>query len=150
MEQTTWDGPGAPAKKGPPAVAVRRIPAGGGYVEEEMTASAPGDKPFTRIAQINYNMTARTFEYSTVDTRAPQQMHYRSQVTGAAFRGDLAFSGGTFVAAEWGGRKNVAFAYRAALSPVTDDRQRLQIFFRPLAGRGAEFLATQYDYKRMR
>lgn len=149
VEQTTWDGPGGPGRKGTPAVATRKIPPGGGFIEENMTAAASGPDSFTRTAQINYNVTAKAFEYSTIDSRAPQQMHYRSQAAATTFKGDLALSGGKFVAAEWGGKKNVAFAYRVALSPVTDGRQRLQIFFRPLTGRTAEFLATQYIYRRI-
>lgn len=150
VSQTTWDGPGASAKNGSGAVAIRRVPVGGGFVEENMTASQPASEAFTRLAQINYNITAKAYEYATLDTRAPQQMHYRSQVIDPAVTGPLAFGGGTFVAAEWNGQKTVPIAYRVRMSPVVDDRQQLQIFFRPLVGQKVEYLATQYDYRRMR
>lgn len=149
VEQTTWTGPDAPAKKGPSAIATRRIPAGGGFVEEEMTISATENEPFTRMAWINYNVTARAFEYASVDSRAPQQISYRSQSTAPTSAGALAFRGGTFVAAEFGGRTNVAFAYRVELSPATGGRQALKIFFKPVQGEGREILATRYDYRRL-
>ena len=150
VEQTTWDGPGTAAKKGPSAIAIRRIPIGGGFVLEEMTSSEQGAASFTRTAQLNYNAPAGAFEYATVDTRAPQLMHYRSQAAPATFQGNLALRGDTFTAAEWGSEKNVAFAYRVELSPVKEGRQRLQLFFRPLRSGGVEFLATEYAYRQTR
>lgn len=149
VKQTMWTGPDLPPVEQPPAVAVRRIAAGGGFMEEEMTVAAASSDPFTRTSHINYNAIDGVFEYFSIDTRAPQQMHYQSQPIAPDFRGDLQFRGGTFVAGQWGANKNAAFAYRVELSPVSNDRQTMQLFLRPLAaGSQREFVAFRYEYRK--
>lgn len=149
VKQTMWAGPDLPPIKQPPAVAVRRLAVGGGYVEEEMTPVAASGDPFTRTSHINYNAIDGVFEYFSIDTRSPQQMHCQSQPVASDFRDDLQFQGGTFVAGQWGLKVNAAFAYRVELSPVSNDRQTMQFFLRPLAaGTQREFEAFRYEYRK--
>lgn len=149
VKQTMWTGPDGPPAEQPPAIAVRRMAAGGGFVEEEMTLADPSSNPFTRTSHINYNTIDGVFEYFSIDTRAPQQMHYQSQPVAADFRGDLQFKGGTFVAGQWGDKRNSAFSYRVELSPVSAGRQTMQLFLRPLgAGSHREFVAFRYEYRK--
>lgn len=149
VKQTMWTGPNAPPVEQPPAIAVRRLAAGGGFIEEEMTLATGSENPFTRTSHINFNAIDGVFEYFSIDTRAPQQMHYQSQPVASDFKGALQFKGGAFVAGQWGDRKNAAFAYRVELSPVKDGHQTMQLFLRPIAaGPQREFVAFKYEYQK--
>lgn len=149
VKQTMWTGPGSPPMEQPPAVAVRRLAAGGGFVEEEMTLATASTSPFTRTSHVNFNAIDGVFEYFSIDTRAPQQMHYQSQPVTNDFLGALAFKGGIFVAGQWGDSKNAAFAYRVELSPVHNRQQTMELFLRPIAaGPQREFIAFRYEYQK--
>jgi hypothetical protein len=149
VKQTMWTGPDAPPVEQPPAMAKRRLAAGGGFIEEEMTLATGSENPFTRTSHINFNEIDGVFEYFSIDTRAPQQMHYQSQPVTSDFKGALQFRGGTFVAGQWGDRKNAAFGYRVELSPVRDGQQTMQLFLRLIAaGAQREFVAFKYEYQK--
>ena len=149
VKQTMWTGPDAPSVEQPPAIAVRRLAAGGGFIEEEMTLATGSENPFTRTSHLNFNAIDGVFEYFSIDTRAPQQMHDQSQPVTSDFEGALQFKGGTFVAGQWGDRKDAAFAYRVELSPVKDGQQTMQLFLRPIAaGAQREFVAFRYEYQK--
>lgn len=149
VKQTMWTGPSSPPVEQPAAIAIRRMAAGGGFIEEEMTLAKASDSPFTRTSHVNFNAIEGVFEYFSIDTRAPQQMHYQSQPVAPDYRGTLEFKGGTFVAGQWGDRKDAAFCYRVELSPVKDGQQTMQLFLRPLAaGAQTEFVAFRYEYQK--
>ena len=149
VDQTMWTGPEAKPVKLPAAIAVRRIADGGGFLEEQMTLAGPSKEPFTRTSHINRNAIDGVFEYFSIDTRAPQQMHYQSQPSDVNFDGELQFKGATFVAEQWGDKKNAAFAYRVELTPVVGNRQTLRLYLRPLeAGTPRDFVAFRYEYRR--
>lgn len=151
VEQRMWTAADAPATEMPPAVAERRVPAGGGYLTETMTLAQGGPAPFTRTAHLGFNAVDGVWEYVSMDSRAPQLMAYRSQPLGTDARGPFHFAGGSFVAAEWGSRRNAGFAYRVDLSPVSDGKQRLILHLRPLEAGGArEFKAFEYLYTKRR
>jgi hypothetical protein len=149
VDQTMWTGPEAKPVKLPAAIAVRRIVDGGGFLEEQMTLAGPSEESFTRTSHINRNAVDGVFEYFSIDTRAPQQMHYQSQTSDMNFNGELQFKGATFVAEQWGDKKNAAFAYRVELTPVVGNRQTLRLYLRPLeVGTPREFVAFRYEYRR--
>ena len=149
VDQTMWTGPDTTPVRLPAAIAVRRVAVGGGFLDETMSLAIPSKQLFTRTAHINHNAVDGVFEYFSVDTRAPQQMHYQSQSAVDGFVGELRFKGATFVAALWGDRKNAAFAYRVELSPVVTNRQTLRLYLRPLeTGAPREFIAFRYEYRR--
>lgn len=149
VDQTMWTGPEAKPVKLPAARALRRIADGGGFLDEQMTLATPSKEPFTRTSHINRNAIDGVFEYFSIDTRAPQQMHYQSQAADANFSGQLRFKGETFVAEQWGDKRNTAFAYRVELSPVIGNQQTLHLYLRPLeAGMPREFMAFRYEYRR--
>lgn len=151
VTQKMWTGPDTEPVALPDAVAVRVMAAGGGFIDEQMSAAKPSKEPFTRTSHINYNAIDGVFEYFSIDTRAPQQMHYQSQAVPANSLNALSFKGGTFVAGQWGDKKNVAFAYRVELSAIAGDRQDLRLHLRPLeAGAPREFVAFYYEYRRRR
>lgn len=149
VDQTMWTSPESKPVKLPAAIAVRRLADGGGFLDEQMTLASPSKEPFTRTSHINRNGIDGVFEYFSIDTRAPQQMHYQSQIADVNFSGELQFKGATFVAERWGDKTNAAFAYRVELSPVIGNRQTLRLYLRPLeAGTPREFVAFRYEYRR--
>jgi hypothetical protein len=62
--------------------------------------------------------------------------------------GKVELIGTSFVAPEWGAKKNVAFMYRLTIGPVESNSQVVQLFLTEQNGEGAEFLAFEYVYRR--
>jgi len=145
--QRMWPGPAAVAIALPSAVAKRRL-IGNAFLQEEMTqASGLVGTSFTRVAYLNYNPISRTWEYVSLDTRAPQVMNERGIASNAT--DGLNLNGGRFVAAQWGPHKNVAFRYRLVVGPVRSDRQVVSLFLTPLSfAPTKEFRAFEYVYTR--
>lgn len=149
--QKTWAEPEVEATELPAAVVNRRL-VNGTYLQEEMTLApdAPGE-PFNRSSYINYNGVGGYYEYFSVDSRAPQQMHYRAPKGTIDEQGTIRLDGGVFTAAEWGEEKNVNFTYRAEISPIRSGQQTFRLFLTPTQGNDPqEFLAFQYDYTKRR
>jgi hypothetical protein len=140
VTERMWPGAHAAPISLPAAISERRLIADS-LLEDTMVA-VPGTKPpFTRIAYLNYNAVTKQYEYFSWDTRAPQMMTEKSRGTDAR-----TLYGGTFVAPQWGKKKNVAFRYRLVLGSVQNARQRVQLYFTPVAGNEPEFLAFEYVY----
>ena len=153
VQQRMWPGPGAAAADLPSAIA-RRDLMGGKYLEETMEPTSSEATPsafFRRNAFLNYNLVTKRYEYTSLDTRAPQLMMETSppaepQRLSAA---ELKLQGGVFVAPEWGSAKNVPFRYRLSIGEVEHDKQTIRLYFTPqsvLPKR--EFLAFEYVYTR--
>jgi hypothetical protein len=151
VQQRMWPAPGAKVIELPAALARREL-VDGKYLEEVMEpAGADGAQAFRRHALLNYNAVSRRYEYTSLDTRAPQLM----TEIGAPLRSTdlgtqgLKLQGGRFVAPAWGDAKNVPFTYRLTLGPVRDDRQTVQLYLTPQAVLSKqEFLAFEYVYTR--
>ncbi len=62
--------------------------------------------------------------------------------------GKVELIGTSFVAPQWGEKKNVPFMYRLTLGPVQNGRQVVQMFLTEQNGEGDEFLAFEYVYER--
>lgn len=151
VEQQTWAGPNVEAMELPAAVANRRL-VSGAYLQEEMTLApnASGD-PFDRSSYLNYNGVSGYYEYFSVDSRAPQQMHYKAPKGSMGVEDTTKLDGGIFTAAEWGDLKNVTFRYRAEISPIEEGHQIFRLFLTPTRGNDPqEFLAFQYNYTKRR
>jgi hypothetical protein len=149
VAQRMWPAPGAVAVALPRATAKRRL-IGNAFLQEEMTqASGAVGAAFTRVAYLNYNSINSTWEYVSLDTRAPQVMNERGSASNAT--GALNLNGDRFVAAQWGPHKNAAFRYRLVVGPVRSDRQDVSLFLTPLSFAPAkEFRAFEYVYTRAR
>jgi hypothetical protein len=150
VQQRMWPGPKAEPIMLPNALAQRRI-VRGLYLEEVMQPAdeRPGDAAaFVRNALFNYNPVTSRFEYTSLDTRAPQLMVEQS-APGAAKKADaeLKLQGGSFLAPEWGQAKNVRFTYRLTIGPISDDRQTVRLYLTPQTVLPkTEFLAFEYVY----
>jgi hypothetical protein len=143
-----WPAPDAPAIDLPPATARRRLVADA-FIEEVMEPAANSNQErFTRVAYFSYNPVNRQYEYFSLDSRAPQMMSYVTPGANKVREGSVELAGSTFVAAEWGNRKNVPFMYRLTVHPVEGNRQRVQLFLTEQAPHGKEFLAFEYVYSR--
>jgi Protein of unknown function (DUF1579) len=82
VRQRMWHGPDTKATDLPPAVARRRL-IEGAYLEETMTLAEKSERgSFTRVAYLNRNPVSQRYEYFSLDSRAPQQMHYESDKLG--------------------------------------------------------------------
>ena len=153
VQQRMWPAPGAAAVELPPAVARRQL-IDGKYLQEIMESSgADAGQPatFRRDAFINYNAVARRYEYTSLDTRAPQLMTERgSRIAAESAPAEaLSLQGGVFLAPQWGDTKNVPFSYRLTLGAVKDGRQTVQLYLLPRAVLPKkEFLAFEYVYTR--
>jgi hypothetical protein len=153
VQQRMWPAPGAPVMELPRAVAHRQL-VDGKYLEESMepaAADAPPPAAFHRHALLTYNPVARRYEYTSLDTRAPQLMtEIGSPLASSDPGGLLGLEGGQFVAPDWGGSKNVPFRYRLTISPVQPDgQQTVQLHLTPQAVLPkTEFVAFEYVYRR--
>jgi hypothetical protein len=152
VEQKMWPGSGAAAVQLPPGVAQRHL-IDGKYLEETMQPStlAQGQPGFfVRNAISNDNAVRKRYEYFSIDTRAPQAMSEKSLPTEVSNESkELKFSGGTFVAPEWGPAKNVRFKYRLTVGAVQDGRQTVELYLTPQSVLPKkEFLAFEYKYVR--
>lgn len=147
VQQQMWTGPDAEAIHLPPAVAHRRLVQGEFLREVMKPAQKSGQTSFTRTAYLNYNPVSQRFEYFSLDTRAPQMMSYESAKRKRSNESNIQFSGGRFVAAQWGEAKNVAFKYQLKVGEVENDRQVVKLYFTPLSEQDPEeFLAFKYVY----
>ena len=153
VRQRMWPGPGA-APVALPVAAARRELVQGKYLEEVMepvvAASAPTPE-FRRHALLNWNPVAHRYEYTSLDTRAPQLMTEVGAARGSP-RLDgqaLELQGGRFIASAWGDAHDVPFTYRLTIGPVRDDEQVVQLYLTPLGVlKKTEFLAFEYVYHR--
>ena len=150
VQQRMWPGPKADALNLPPAVAERRL-VRGAYLEEIMQpADAPAGQSggFTRHALLNYNPVTSRYEYTSIDTRAPQLMLEQSlPVVSGPIATELKLQGGSFLAPEWGTFKNVRFKYRLTIGTIREGKHAVRLFLTPetvLAK--VEFLAFEYVY----
>jgi hypothetical protein len=152
VQQRMWPGPAAESIALPAAVAQRQV-IRGMYLQEVMQ-SADGDASqagaFTRNATLNFNPVTRQFEYTSLDSRAPQLMVERSAALpphpGVQ---ELKLQGGSFLAPAWGPSKNVKFVYRLTVGQVIEGKQTVRLYLTPqtvLPRR--EFLAFEYVYAR--
>jgi hypothetical protein len=83
ITERMWPAPDAAPMALPPATAERRLL--GDALLHEVMKSLPGTKPpFTRISLLNYNAVTRQYEYTSWDTRAPQMMAEKGDVTGSS------------------------------------------------------------------
>ncbi len=151
VEQRMWTAPGGDPVGLPAAVAQRRL-VRDVYLEEVMQPAADGPEQaskFTRHAFINYNPVTSRYEYSSLDTRAPQLMVEQSQAATPGGQAEIGLLGGSFLAPEWGTAKNVRFKYRLTMSQVKDSKQTVRLFLTPLTVLPKrEFLAFEYIYSK--
>ena len=150
VQQRMWPGPGARVVDLPPAIARRQL-IDGKYLEEVMDlAQGAAGQPasFRRNAFLNYNAVTKRYEYTSLDTRAPQLMKEVSpRVDPKLFSGELKLQGGIFVAPEWGSAKNVPFKYRLTIGRIKDGKQTVQLYLTPQKVLPKkEFLAFEYVY----
>jgi hypothetical protein len=148
VEQRMWPAAGADSKPLTSAVATRIVKPGG-FLQEVMEPEHKLDKEsFQRIAYFNYNAVSKQFEYFSLDSRMPQMMNEHSNaIDSASTRINL--EGGSFVAPQWGNATDVAFMYRLVIGSVERDRQIIQLYLTPKAGKDRqEFLAFEYVYTR--
>jgi hypothetical protein len=105
---------------------------------------------FRRNAFLNYNAVTKRYEYTSLDTRAPQLMVETSpRLDSPRASEELKLQGGSFLAPEWGDSKNVTFKYRLTIGIIKDGRQTVRLYFTPenvLPKK--EFLAFEYVYTR--
>jgi hypothetical protein len=147
-----WSGPGIAPVELPAAVAHREL-IDGKYLAEIMQPAAgdvSGKGMFRRDAFFNFNAVTNRYEYTSLDTRAPQLMAEMSQPSNSDFSGAaMTLQGGTFLAPQWGSAKDVHFKYRLTVGAVRAARQIVQLYLTPqdvLPKR--EFLAFEYVYTR--
>ena len=95
---------------------------------------------------LNYNPVTREYEYTSLDTRAPQLMVEKSGAVRTA-GAEVRLKGGSFFAPEWGKAKNVTFTYRLTVGAVQDGKQTVRLFLTPQTVLPkVEFLAFEYVY----
>jgi hypothetical protein len=153
VQQRMWPAPGAAAVDFSGAIARRQL-IGGSYLEEVMEPVNGGTSTqsasFRRDAFLNYNAVTKRYEYTSLDTRAPQLMVETSpRLDSQPSAGELKLQGGAFLAPEWGNSKNVTFKYRLTIGNIKDGRQTVRLYFTPedvLPKK--EFLAFEYVYIR--
>jgi hypothetical protein len=150
VKEWMWQAPGGTAVALPTAVAQRQL-VGNDFIQEVMSATPGSQGAFTRIAYFGYNAVNQSYEYFSLDTRAPQMMNERSfgASGGASGGSSIDLLGSTFVAPQWGKFTNAAFRYRLVVGPVQHDRQEVVLYLTPLSGAGQpEFEAFKYLYTR--
>jgi hypothetical protein len=153
VQQRMWPAPGAPAIELPKAVAQRQL-VDGKYLEESMApaaADAPPPAAFHRHALLTYNPVAKRYEYTSLDSRAPQLMtEIGSALPSPDPAAPLALQGGRFFAPDWGGSKDVPFRYRLTIGPVqSDGKQTVRLHLTPEAVLPKrEFVAFEYVYSK--
>ncbi len=151
VQQRMRSGPGAVAVELPSAIARREL-VGGNYLEENMEPTGgEATQSFHRNAFLNFNSVTRRYEYTSLDTRAPQLMMETSRPVGAQQvpAAELKLQGGAFLAPEWGSAKNVRFKYRLSIGEIKNDQQTIQLFLTPESVLPKEeFLAFEYVYSR--
>jgi hypothetical protein len=150
VESRMWPGPHEKAILLPTAHARREL-VRDTYLQEVMEpASESSADAFTRVAYFSYNAVNRQYEYFSLDSRLPQMMGYTIPGANKMREGKVELTGGSFVAPEWGARKNVPFVFRASIGPVEGDRQVFRLFLTEQGDKANEFLAFEYVYTRQR
>ena len=153
VQQRMWPGPGAVAVELPKAVARRQL-LDGKYLEESMEPAATDGPPsaaFHRHALLTYNPVAKRYEYTSLDSRAPQLMtEIGAALPASNPGGPVGLQGGHFLAPDWGGSKNVSFRYRLTIGPVQPDgTQTVQLHLTPeTVLPKKEFVAFEYVYSK--
>ena len=150
VQQRMWPGPKSDAIVLPAAIAQRRL-IRDTYLEEVMQPAddRPGETgSFNRHALLNYNPITSRYEYTSLDTRAPQLMAEQSRpIAPGASATELKLEGSSFLAPEWGSAKNVRFKYRLTISAVKESQQTVRLFLTPQTVLPkTEFLAFEYVY----
>lgn len=141
-----WPGPGMAAVDLPQSIARREL-VRETYLGEVMEPAEASTGPaFTRTAYFSYNPINQQYEYFSLDTRLPQMMSYVAPGANKVRDGKVELAGNSFVAPQWGERKNVPFMYRLVVGPVENHRQVVQLFLTEQNGGGDEFLAFEYVY----
>ena len=112
------------------------------------TDGQPGS--FSRNAFINFNPVSSRYEYTSLDTRAPQLMVEQSErVADPGRPGELKLQGSSFTAPQWGNAKNVRFTYRLTLGAIENDQQTVRLYLTPQTVLPKkEFLAFEYVYSK--
>lgn len=148
VQSKMWPAPNATAFDLAPAIARREV-VRNAYLQEVMDlAGEPGPAAFTRVAYFVYNTINQQYEYFSVDSRLPQLMSYTVPGANRTRGGTVELTGSSFVAPEWGTKKNVPFIYRLTIGPVEQNKQVVQLFLTEQKGQSAEFLAFEYVYTR--
>ena len=152
VQQRMWPGPKNDPIDLPAAIAQRRL-IRDMYLEEVMQpVDARPEQPgsFTRHALLNYNAVTSRYEYSSLDTRAPQLMVEQSLPNARpANASELKLQGGSFLVPAWGNAKNVRFKYRLTLGEIKESQQVVRLFLTPQTVLPkTEFLAFEYVYTR--
>ena len=150
VTQRMWPSPGAEAISLAPAIAERRL-VRGTYLEEVMTPASDGQPgSFSRNAFINFNPVSSKYEYTSLDSRAPQLMVEQSErVADPARSGELKLKGSSFTAPQWGNAKNVRFTYRLTLGAIENNQQTVRLYLTPQTVLPKkEFLAFEYVYSK--
>ena len=148
VQSKMWPAPDAKAIDLPPAIARRDLVAGAFLREVMQPAADSKQEPFERVAHFSYNTQNRQYEYFSQDSRLPQMMSYLIPGANKERNGKIEMAGSSFVAPEWGAAKNAPFMYRLTVGPVQNDEQVVQLFLTEQNGRGQEFLAFEYVYRR--
>lgn len=143
-----WPSPNAKAIELPAALAHREL-IRDSFLQEVMEPSDKAPEPeFTRIAYFSYNSINQQYEYFSIDSRLPQMMSYAVPGANKMHGGKVELIGSSFVAPQWGEKKNVPFMYRLTIGPVQNGSQVVQMFLTEQNGEGKEFLAFEYVYQR--
>jgi hypothetical protein len=150
VQQRMWPGPKTDAVNLPPAVAERRL-IRDTYLEETMHPADDRADPsggFTRHALLNWNPVTLRYEYTSLDTRAPQLMVEQSRpVASEATAAELNLQGSSFLAPEWGNSKSVRFKYRLTIGTIREGKQTVRLYLTPRTVLPkVEFLAFEYLY----
>jgi hypothetical protein len=149
VESRMWPGPDAKPIDLPPARARRELIRDSFLHEVMEPQGKAAEAAFTRTAHLTYNALNQQYEHFTIDSRLPQMMTYVTPGANKVRDGKVELTGSTsFVAPEWGTRKNVPFMYRLTMSPIQADSQVVQLFLTEQNGEGKEFLAFEYVYRR--
>ena len=116
-----------------------------------MEPAATEAPPFHRHALLTYNPVGKRYEYTSLDSRAPQIMtEIGAPLPASDPGGPVKLQGGRFLAPDWGGSKNVSFRYRLVIGPVQPDgKQVVQLHLTPeTVLPKKEFLAFEYVYSK--
>jgi hypothetical protein len=150
VQQRMWPGPKADPITLPPATAQRHL-VRDTYLEEVMQSiddRAGQSGAFNRHALLNYNAVTSRYEYTSLDTRAPQLMlEQSSPISPASSAAELTLQGGSFLAPAWGSAKNIRFKYRLTIGTIKEGQQVVRLFLTPQTVLPkTEFLAFEYVY----
>jgi hypothetical protein len=148
VEAKMWPAPDAKAIELPPAIARREL-VRGTYLQEAMEpAKESQHDAFTRMAYFSYSPVNQQYEYFSLDSRLPQMMSYAIPGANRVRNGKVELAGASFVAPQWGAKKNVPFMYRLTIGPVEGNRQVVRLFLTEQGAHAGEFLAFEYVYSR--